>query len=143
MLNFIATITSKYNHFRDFPATDNCSAAREMFLSLRPLKIFTYSPCLNSMGEICLLAPIRGGLQLQDNGTATMSSYRLFMDIEFLRKARMFFGLFDSNLVRMIHRLRMPNWQMSRALATKTYSDDRKNLNSRLDDLPLELFIGE
>lgn len=124
-------------------ATDNCTAAREIFLILQPLKILTYSPCLNSHGQICFLAPIRGGQQLQDNGTLVMSSYRLFMDIELLRKARMFFGLFDSNLVRMVHRLRMPNWQMSWALATETYADARKNLNSRLDDLPLELFIGE
>mmetsp|Transcript_19904 Transcript_19904/g.28510 ORF Transcript_19904/g.28510 Transcript_19904/m.28510 type:complete len:246 (+) Transcript_19904:458-1195(+) len=134
----------KLNLTRLYLATDNCSAAREIFRMLQPLKVLTYSPCLNSLGEICLLAPLRGGQQLQDNTTdSAMPTYRLFMDIELLRKSRMFFGLFDSNLVRMVHRLRMPNWQMSRALATVTYTDSRKDLNSRLDDLQLELFIGE
>jgi hypothetical protein len=55
-----------------------------------------------------------------------------------------FVGLFDSNLVRMVHRLRGgPRWNNSFALATATYPDDRRDLNAHLDDIPLHLFIGE
>ena len=46
---------------------------------------------------------------------------KVFADVEMLRNGKEFFGLFDSNLVRMVHRLRFPHLNRSHALATDTY----------------------
>jgi hypothetical protein len=110
--------------------------------------VVTYSPCLNTRtGEVHLLDPIRGPQRAdleETNGRDPIAAttQRLLLDVEMLRKGHMFYGLFDSNLVRMVHRLRFPNFQMSFALAAETYPDDRKYINSHLDNIPMQLFVG-
>mmetsp|Transcript_19904 Transcript_19904/g.28509 ORF Transcript_19904/g.28509 Transcript_19904/m.28509 type:complete len:394 (+) Transcript_19904:1226-2407(+) len=144
--NIVAEISpyfKKLNISRLFLATDNCTAAQEIFRLLIKSNVITYSSCLTRTGEIALLQPLRGGVELKDNSSFPLAPYRVFMDIKLLRKGRLFFGLFDSNLVRLVHRLRWPNYQMSRALATSTYSDERAELNTHMDDIPLRLFGGE
>ena len=63
------------------------------------------------------------------------SSYALLADIEMLRRGQHFFGLFDSNLVRMIHRLRYPLLNNSHGLAVETYKDSRVGLNLNMEDI--------
>ena len=110
---------------------------------LSVLGVSTFSLCLNSStGDVALTQPVRGP-QAGDPDPAASSAFRFFFDIEMLRKSKLFFGLFDSNIARMVHRLRSPRWTASYAIATETYPDERRNLNHRLDDLPLSKFIGE
>ncbi len=56
-----------------------------------------------------------------------------------LRNGEHFIGLFDSNLVRMIHRLRFPDkLSKSHALATESYDEPgRRNMNSNMDLMPI------
>ena len=63
---------------------------------------------------------------------------RLLADIEMLRKGNEFFGLFHSNLVRMVHRLRYPHLGQSHALATETYPQGsaRQKINDNMFDIP-------
>ena len=67
------------------------------------------------------------------------SSYALLADIEMLRRGQHFFGLFDSNLVRMIHRLRYPLLNNSHALAVETYKDSKVGLNLNMEDIGPQL----
>ena len=62
---------------------------------------------------------------------------RLFADIEMLRKGKEFFGLFHSNLVRMVHRLRYPHLGHSHALALETFPPGpRRSINDNMFDIP-------
>ena len=59
-----------------------------------------YSPCLTVNSNSATVVGKRNGGQ--------QSAYALFADLEMLRRAEHFFGLFESNIVRMTHRLRFP-----------------------------------
>eukprot|EP00597_Dinobryon_sp_UTEXLB2267_P000508 CAMPEP_0170059666 /NCGR_PEP_ID=MMETSP0019_2-20121128/1865_1 /TAXON_ID=98059 /ORGANISM="Dinobryon sp., Strain UTEXLB2267" /LENGTH=243 /DNA_ID=CAMNT_0010264987 /DNA_START=486 /DNA_END=1217 /DNA_ORIENTATION=+ len=119
-----------------FIATDNCSAVADLVSLLPAQKIF--SPCINvssasSHPEGPLLTA-ENAANLRRHGGLT-STYALLADIEMLRRGQHFFGLFDSNLVRMIHRLRYPVLNNSHALAVETYKDSRVGLNLNMEDI--------
>ena len=64
------------------------------------------------------------------------STIGLLADIEMLKNGDHFFGLFDSNLVRMIHKLRYPLFNHSHALGASTYNVHKRTVDSRMDNLP-------
>jgi len=121
-----------------FAATDNCSAVLDLVSLLPAQKIF--SPCINmsstnSHHQVTLLSDYT---HIRRHGGPN-SSYALLADIEMLRRGQHFFGLFDSNLVRMIHRLRYPLLNNSHALAVETYKDSKVGLNLNMEDIGPQL----
>lgn len=114
------------NH-RNFLATDNCSAVGHLRLQLPTIQIF--SSCINENDSTQILT------SLVRRKRDVSAALELFADIEMLRHGVHFFGLFDSNLVRMIHRIRFPHLNFSHALAEETYTDSRRTLNQHMDDM--------
>ena len=105
-------------------ASDNCTAVQEMVTLLPDCQVF--SPCFNNSD----MAGKRHG------GEA--STYALLADIEMLRRGKHFFGLFDSNLVRMIHRIRFPVLNNSHCLNAETYHDGRVHINKNMEDIGIQ-----
>lgn len=87
--------------FLKIVVSDNCTAVRELETRLLP-DYQVFSPCLTTISKstvVVMVGKRNGGQQ---------SAFALFADIEMLRRGAHFFGLFESNIVRMIHRLRFP-----------------------------------
>ena len=85
-----------------------------------------FSPCFNNSGSI----------GQRNSGQA--STYALLADIEMLRRGKHFFGLFDSNLVRMIHRIRFPVLNNSHCLNAEIYHDGREHINKNMEDIGIQ-----
>ena len=85
-----------------------------------------FGPCLNSSNRLIYERRAKN---------SNTNTYALLADIEMLRGGAHFFGIFDSNLVRMVHRLRHPNLSSSHCLAAETYHDARRNINDNMRDL--------
>ena len=64
------------------------------------------------------------------------NTMKLLADIEMLKRGDHFFGLFDSNLVRMVHYLRYPNLKNSHSLAVSTFKGNKRGIDKKMDDLP-------
>jgi hypothetical protein len=116
-LNYLTDI----NHL--FIATDNCSTVPAM-QRLLPPTITIHSSCkTNTVNE-------------QGIKRDASAALKLFADIQMLRHGSHFIGLFESNLVRVVHLLRYPHSLTSHALATEGSGDrNRVNANEHMDDL--------
>lgn len=105
-------------------ASDSCTAVHKIVSLLPEYKVF--GPCLNSSNHLTYARRAKN---------SKTNTYALLADIEMLRGGEHFFGIFDSNLVRMVHRLRHPNLSSSHCLATETYRDSRRDINNNMRDL--------
>ena len=110
-------------------ATDDCNAVGAISNIISNWGIKTYGSCYDHETNKLLKNTINPREELQ--GVAL----KVFADIEMLRKGKEFFGLFQSNLVRMIHRLRYPYLNHSHSLASETYSMDDANIRNVNDNL--------
>ena len=109
-------------------ATDNCTAALTVGNIIATWGIESYGLCFeNKFTNKDNINP-----RNQKNGGAIQA----IVDIEMLRNGKEFFGLFDSNFVRMVHRLRYPHLNHSHALATETYpvGEDQRETNRNMFD---------
>lgn len=106
-----------------FIATDNCSTVPVM-QSLLPSTVTVHSSCkANTVNE-------QG---IKRNGE---DSLKVFADIQMLRHGAHFIGLFESNLVRLVHLIRYPHSLTSHALATEGSGDRKRvDLNQHMDDI--------
>ena len=113
-----------------FISSDNCTAVVELEALLPKYQFIT--PCRNiTTGHINTENPRKE----HDH----FSVLQLIAEIEMLRNGEHFIGLFDSNLVRMIHRLRFPDkLNTSHALAADTYEEaSRRSMNSNMEFMPI------
>ena len=112
-------------------ASDNCVAVGTLQALMPDVQVF--SPCYNESNSSQLLVNLEVRRSFD-----TSAALELLADIEMLRRGHHFVGLFDSNLVRMVHRLRYPHLNYSHGLAEETYEDSRRTLNQHMDNIHWE-----